>query len=278
MLSNQSDVTESVSAHVRYLDNDKDLAVYRASVAGGELVEHEGNYVDVLVPIENARLAEKKFDLHVEGFRLIKQITQVQDFYDDEQLHRYEDEVRAAVLTETGGTDLLIFDHTRRSSSSSIRKKQQIREAASVIHNDYSAESGFGRLDDFLNAEQVKNANEYRNRDFAIINIWRSINGTIANFPLAMCYSGSVAAEQLVPVMREGKERTGEIQLALHADSHRWCYFPAMSISEALIFKTFDSRDDGRARFTIHTSFDDPSAPDDAPPRESIESRCFVFF
>ena len=35
---------------------------------------------------------------------------------------------------------------------------------------------------------------------------------------------------------------------------------------------------DGRARFTIHTSFEDPAVTTDAPPRESLETRCFAFF
>ena len=49
-------------------------------------------------------------------------------------------------------------------------------------------------------------------------------------------------------------------------------------MDEALLFKTFDSETDGRARFTIHTSFEDPNAPADAAPRESIETRCLVFY
>jgi hypothetical protein len=51
-----------------------------------------------------------------------------------------------------------------------------------------------------------------------------------------------------------------------------------MQMDEALLFKTFDSETDGRTRFTIHSSFEDPDAPADAPPRESIETRCLVFF
>jgi hypothetical protein len=51
-----------------------------------------------------------------------------------------------------------------------------------------------------------------------------------------------------------------------------------MAPDEALLIKTYDSATDGRARFTIHTSFEDPSSATDAPPRESIETRCFVFF
>ena len=52
----------------------------------------------------------------------------------------------------------------------------------------------------------------------------------------------------------------------------------SMQMNEALLFKTFDSATDGRARFTIHSSFDDPTSPADAPPRTSIETRCLVFF
>jgi hypothetical protein len=66
--------------------------------------------------------------------------------------------------------------------------------------------------------------------------------------------------------------------VALHGTGQHWYYFPAMQMDEALLIKTFDSETDGRTRFTIHTSFEDPDAPADAPPRESIETRCLLFF
>lgn len=55
-------------------------------------------------------------------------------------------------------------------------------------------------------------------------------------------------------------------------------YFPQMQEDEALLIKCFDSAEDGRARFTGRTAFDDPRSPPDAPPRESIELRALVFF
>jgi hypothetical protein len=51
-----------------------------------------------------------------------------------------------------------------------------------------------------------------------------------------------------------------------------------MRRDEALVFKVYDSAKDGRARFTPHTSFDDPGTPPGAPPRQSIEARALVFF
>ncbi len=47
---------------------------------------------------------------------------------------------------------------------------------------------------------------------------------------------------------------------------------------EAILIKGYDSEVDGRARFTLHTAFDDPTTPADAAPRESIEVRVLAFF
>ena len=81
-----------------------------------------------------------------------------------------------------------------------------------------------------------------------------------------------------MPVKRVAKDRIGEIQLCLYNPDHRWYFFPGMTVDEILMFKTCDTAGDGRAGFTPHTSFADATAPTDAPPRESIETRCFVFF
>jgi hypothetical protein len=51
-----------------------------------------------------------------------------------------------------------------------------------------------------------------------------------------------------------------------------------MQRDEAILLKCYDSKDDGRARFTAHSAFDDPTSPPNAPARESIETRTLVFF
>ncbi len=51
-----------------------------------------------------------------------------------------------------------------------------------------------------------------------------------------------------------------------------------MRRDEALVFKVYDSMKDGRARWTAHSAFDDPTAPPNARPRESIEIRTLAFF
>ena len=51
-----------------------------------------------------------------------------------------------------------------------------------------------------------------------------------------------------------------------------------MKANEALLLKCYNSAKDGRARFMPHTAFEDPTAPADRLPRESIELRTLVFF
>ena len=57
----------------------------------------------------------------------------------------------------------------------------------------------------------------------------------------------------------------------------RWYYADGIDTDEAYVFVCYDSRAD-RARFTPHAGFRDLSVGDDAPPRESVEVRAYVFW
>ena len=230
------------------------------------------------VAVHNGRARPGGFSLDREGFVLVHHTSAVGDFYDDIEISRvYEAEARALVQSATGADRVEIFDHTRRAASLEVQKARMIREPASIIHNDYTARSGPQRLRDHF-PDAPHEAETLLRRRFAIVNVWRSIGGTVNSTPLALCDASSVAPEDLVSVKRQAKDRIGEIQLPIYNPAHRWYYFPELRPDEALLFKTYDSATDGRARFTIHTSFEDPAAAADAPPRESIETRCFVFF
>jgi hypothetical protein len=48
-----------------------------------------------------------------------------------------------------------------------------------------------------------------------------------------------------------------------------------MRRNEAIVFKCYDSERDGRARWTAHCAFDDPTSSPDAPPRRRARaSKC----
>ena len=115
-------------------------------------------------------------------------------------------------------------------------------------------------------------------RRFAVVQVWRPINTTVRQLPLAICNAQSIAMDDLIASDLKYRDRIGEIFQLAHNPDHRWYYYPNMERNEALVFKCYDSLKDGRSRFTAHTAFEDPTSPPDAPPRESIETRTLAFF
>lgn len=93
-----------------------------------------------------------------------------------------------------------------------------------------------------------------------------------------MCDGQTIAPQDLVATDLRYRDRTGEVYALTFNPHHRWYYFPHMQRNEALLLKGYDSLTDGRARFTAHTAFDDPTALPHAVARESIEIRTLVFF
>ena len=88
----------------------------------------------------------------------------------------------------------------------------------------------------------------------------------------------SLEASDIVDTERRAPNHVGEIQLALHSSGQRWYYYPRMRPDEVLLFRTFDSIDGGTRPCSIHTAIHLADAPADAPPRESVETRAFVFY
>ena len=267
-----------MKAHLKFLTNLDEPLVYVPSKGGGDQTDHVGNFAMQEVNVHDGRRDKSSASLDVEGFRLVSQETAVDNFYDDVQVEStYHEEVKSLLKDLTGAARIEIFDDTRRSSSLEQQRDKNIREPADIVHNDYTAASGIKRLRDHLKDDPTE-AEQLLQRRFAIVNVWRSIAGPVVNHLVALCDAATVRPEDLVSVERRAEERIGEIQVALYDSEQRWYCFPEMQMDEALLIKTFDSEIDGRTRFTLHTSFEDPHVPAGSPPRESIETRCLLFF
>jgi hypothetical protein len=101
----------------------------------------------------------------------------------------------------------------------------------------------------------------------------------ISRKPLAMCDCASVNDDSdLFTVELMFKDRVGENQGIIARPQHKWCYFPQMEKSDALLFKTYDSDEASKSRFTMHTAFDDPLTCPHDPSRNSIEVRVVAIF
>lgn len=137
----------------------------------------------------------------------------------------------------------------------------------------YTEWSGPQRLRDVLPQE----AERLLQRRFAIVQVWRPTGPPVEAFPLALCDASSLDPADLIAAERRHPNRVGEIYQVAYNPEHRWCYFPRMVSSEALVFKVYDSRTDV-ARFTAHTSFVDPTPAAGDGLRESIETRTLALF
>jgi len=234
-----------------------------------------GTQVPRPMTIHNGRSRASEFTLDVHGFAFVEHRTMVSDFFNPAQLESvYYPELQKLIREVSGASRVVIFDHTLRSGDDVERKSKRIREPVLSAHNDHTEWSGPQRVRDLM-ADEAEALLKGR---FAIIQVWRAINQPIQANPLAIADARSVAFEDLLVAERRYPGRVGQTYRLRHNPEHRWYYFPWMRREEALVFKVYDSEKDGRARFTAHTSFDDPTTLPGAPPRQSIEARALAFF
>jgi len=229
-----------------------------------------------IVPIHSARPITAEITLDREGFAVVRHDSAVHDFYDDDEVRRTYYAEAERVLTEaTGARRVFVFDHTvrRRVRGVDDRAPGTPRQPATRVHVDHTAKSGPQRVRELLGEE----ADELLRGRLQVINLWRPIRGPLRDAPLAVCDARSVAPGDLVPSDLVYRDRVGETYGVTFNPRHRWFYVPDMQPNEALLLKCYDSATDGRARFAPHTAFEDPTAPPDIAPRESIELRTFVF-
>jgi hypothetical protein len=224
------------------------------------------------VTIRNARHCG--FSIDKEGFELVKFPTNVRDFYDDEEVKSlYYPEIVQRLKQLTGGT-VIVSNHVVRNAGNTVHEKSSVQGASLRVHNDYTVRSAPQRVRDLLEKAEAERLLRYR---LAAINVWRTIRGPVKNMPLALCDAQSVELSDLVATDLILRDRVSETYRLTHNPNHRWYYFPDMQPDEAILIKCYDS-DNGRAKFTPHAAFDDPTTPPEAPPRESIEVRALVFF
>jgi hypothetical protein len=271
----QETAPDTIEATVNYINNNGEK-LFTYTGGPGSLDVRTGGAVDPRqVTIRNARLATDRFALEREGFRFVRHDTKVGDFFNGDEIARvYYPEMEALVKAEIGASRVVVFDHTLRTADDALRESKKIREVVRRAHNDYTEWSGPQRVRDLLPDE----ADELLKRRFAIVQVWRPIRHPVETHPLAICDARSIAFEDFVISERRYPDRIGQTYAITYNPKHSWYWLPHMRRDEALVFKVYDSLKDGRARWSAHTAFDDPTSPPNARPRESIEIRTLAFF
>jgi hypothetical protein len=234
-----------------------------------------GQTIKQIVRIFDGRGVLDQLTLDRQGFAFVRHETAVRNFYDENEVRAvYYPEVERLVREATGATRVLVFDYNVRCRPMAQRGENAAREPVKFAHNDYTLKSGPQRVRDLMGDE----ADALLQHRFGEINVWRPVRGPVEESPLAVCDAQSMTLKDFVASDLKYRDRTGEVYSVAFNPDHRWFYFPHMQRNEALLLKCYDSAEDGRARFTAHTAFEDPTSPREAAPRESIETRTLFFF
>lgn len=252
-------------------------------------------------PVENIRAREAQFSIDNSGFAVYKSPAKEKVFTDPAQVTtEYYAEVEELLRQKLPGVKkVVIFDHTiRRRFAGSARGPVQ------VVHVDQTPRAAEARVRRHVPEEESEELLKGR---YQIINVWRPIQYPASDFPLAVIdwrsteapdyvktnllypksYEkvGEVAPDPNCFYSTEGYEVKGEQFNVAPNNKHRFYYLKDMTPDEAMLLKYFDSKShtmtDGQtsiAHCTPHTAFVDPNTPADAPPRQSIEVRCLVFY
>ena len=264
-----------VDARVNYLADLSIKPVTYNPPPGTGVPRRAGNYRNFTVRVYDARLHVGDLSLDRQAFILVPHETAVSNFFDEQEVRgAYYAEVEALVRRETGAAKVVVFDHTVRTADRAVERGY--RAPVQSVHNDYTEKSGPQRVRDLLPADE---AEQRLGKRFAEYNVWRNIaHDPVEMFPLGFVDAQSIAPRDLAVCDLVYSDRTGEIYQGVYNADHRWSYFPAMTRDEAILIKCYDSAKDGRARFSLHSAFDDPTSPAGARPRQSIEVRTLAFF
>ena len=228
------------------------------------------------VLIADGRPVAADLSLDRQGIAFVRSPSRVRDFYDEADLDGVAHAEAAALVAKvTGASRVEVFDHTlrRRNSDLPDRSAGIPRQPVMRVHNDYTEGSGPQRVRDLMGAE----AEALLNKRYAFINVWRPLKGPVVDTPLAVCDARTVAPADWIASDIVYRDRTGEIYVTTYSPEHRWLYFPRMTPDETILIKCFDTLTNV-ARFAPHSAFTDPTTPEGAPPRESVEIRTVAFF
>jgi hypothetical protein len=265
---------DTIEATLNYIVDDGTKVFTIVATPGGSDARAGGTPDPRRITLHNGRLHDD-FVLGRNGFRFVRHDTKMADFYDEDEIKRvYYPEMVELIKAQSGAKRVVVFDHTLRTADKETREAKKIREVVSRVHNDYTEWSAPQRVRDILPDE----AEELLKRRFAIIQVWRPIRLPVETFPLAMADAQTLSPSDMIISERHAPGRIGQTYAIKFNPAHKWYWFPRMRREEAYVFKVFDSEKDGRARWTAHTAFADPTSPPNANPRESIEIRTMAFF
>lgn len=286
MATTHSEIAGSgVEADILYLAPDSTLN--RRFVAPGIDV-NTGRFEPHRVLIRDGRPVQNQFSLDTHGFSLARHRSAISDFTDKAAVDAaYPAEVIEIIKNLTGADLVVLLGSVVRAADAAAGGKTQ--PPATDAHVDFTPQRA-ARYAERVFRQAIPDGPPFKR--FIASSCWRAFSDPPQDWPLAVCDSRSVAADEGTPNVMvvvdklpgretmygplEGEDNMPAASVFHFNPNHRWWYFPNMTRDEVLLLKFYDS-DHSRAWRTPHTAFRDPTYPN-ARTRASIEFRSFAFF
>ncbi|MCC8960120.1 hypothetical protein H8B02_43985 [Bradyrhizobium sp. Pear77] len=243
--------------------------------------------VDHEVTIRNARPIVNELSLDREGFALVKHKMSCLNERNPEILRRkyleemvpfVKDYFKASWVTpmDLGGFTIRSiggksFD---RPAERQVTKYTVRGHGAGYAHIDYAPVAGpmIAAHDSQLQGIEIRSYSR-----LILIQTWRAISPPPQDLPLAFCDGSSLSETDLLDMCFRGYGVTHRSWGLHYSPSQRWYYVPDLVPDELYLFKGYDS-DMHYHRWSAHSAFDNRGAYPDAKPRESIETRFYVYY
>lgn len=285
MIATHMSGDEEVRAEISYVSNsatrpDSPLEFVTEDESRSTMKTRPGR----LVTIHDARPLASTLDR--EGFRLIRHSSTVADFgliEEDPAIDQlYVSEMTDLLAEVTGaGFVLILGGGKKRYGEAAATELSALVNAKPARYphadnTDSSATEMFEMIRAFI-GDKVPSG-----RRWAMYNMWRAVSPPPQDIPLAVCDATTVAAGDEVTVTAVTTTRgSGDLRHDTtgyrYNPTHRWYYYPDMTLDEVIIFKAHDT-DPARSSRVPHSAFNHPGCPPGTPTRASVEVRGLAVF
>lgn len=232
---------------------------------------------DILV--HDIRGREAEYTLARNGFEVATLESRLapEEFYDREKVKSvYYEELKRMLREKFGAQRVEILEHgiRRRHENFPIStgKDYDHLQPTSIIHIDFTPAAAQATSSQALKID----ISGYKR--LQTLNVWKPLYGPLTDWPLAVCDSRSISMSRDC-IATDIVERVGfteNYQVYYHADMH-FCYLSGQLPSEIILFRQTDT-EEGCESGVAHAGFRNPRTAAEERPRESIETRVFLYF
>jgi len=233
------------------------------------------------IRIENMRDSETKFLIDECGFEVVPHQSKILHFEERDDINQYKAETEQLLKNSLQAVYVRCYDFVHRKNVTferdtiDLNDPTRLEGPAKGVHNDITSDSGPAAFERILTREEK--VKYYRpGYRFRIINTWRTLVPELEDRPLALCDARSVDRDHLLASDRVLPDRVGEVYYLTYNPNHKWYWLEKQTSTELLAFVMYDTKSGPHARFCPHVSFNNPRAPKNASPRESVETRSVI--